>query len=164
VSRFRWDLATYAAAFKARLKITKTGCWLWTGPVNPYGYGICTVHPPAPGKSRSGGAHRQAFRMWVGEIPAGKFVCHKCDVRLCCNPEHLFCGTPADNSADGVLKRRFENESGHHSAKLTPELVSEIRAKVAAGEGTIRGLARLHGISQRAVQFAVRRKTWRHVP
>jgi len=39
----------------------------------------------------------------------GKDVCHTCDVRLCCNPAHLFIGTRSDNVADCVAKGRYSN-------------------------------------------------------
>lgn len=77
-----------------------SGCWLWTGCALPSGYG----------NFRDGGgmtlAHRFAYGQFVGAIPSGGVVMHKCDTPCCVNPEHLSIGTHADNVADKVKKGR----------------------------------------------------------
>jgi hypothetical protein len=78
-----------------------TGCWLWTSGVNkPAGYGILTV------EGRCVTAHRAAYEAFCGPIPTGLCVCHRCDVKLCINPEHLFLGTVQDNQTDKARKGR----------------------------------------------------------
>ena len=82
-------------------KIQKTtGCWLWTAAKNKKGYGIFGL-----GK-QTDKAHRIAWRLIVGPIPAGLFVLHKCDVPNCVNPAHLFLGTNLDNVKDMIAKGR----------------------------------------------------------
>lgn len=76
-----------------------TGCWLWLGHGDRYG-GISF-----PGNNRLG-AHRVSYVAFIGEIPNGLFVLHKCDVPFCVNPGHLFLGTQADNLADMRAKGR----------------------------------------------------------
>ena len=76
-------------------------CWLWTGPQTRDGYGVITV-----GRGRQYRVHRVAYETFVGPIPAGMLVCHRCDVPTCFRPEHLFTGTYSDNAIDRDRKGR----------------------------------------------------------
>lgn len=50
--------------------------------------------------------HRFSYEHFKGPLPKGKLACHTCDVRWCCNPEHLFPGTQSDNMQDMIRKGR----------------------------------------------------------
>ena len=76
------------------------GCWPWRGTIGANGYGNVRIG----GKRIS--AHRLAYEVFCGPIPAGLLVCHRCDHPSCCNPGHLFLGTSKDNSADMLAKGR----------------------------------------------------------
>lgn len=69
-------------------------CWLWEGAKAPFGHG----HITDGGKTLY--THRLAWELTNGPIPAGLFVCHRCDRPSCCNPAHLYLGTPKDNVQD----------------------------------------------------------------
>lgn len=86
-------------------KVDKRGdCWLWTGAQRTTGYGAFQM-----GRGDGEGvqsAHVVSWRLTNGEVPAGMFVCHRCDVPLCVRAGHLFLGTPGDNVRDMVAKGR----------------------------------------------------------
>jgi hypothetical protein len=81
-------------------------CWVFTGGRDKDGYGQVQASRVARdnGVTR---AHQLAYVAWVGPIEAGMFVCHSCDKPSCCNPEHLFLGTPLDNVQDMWSKDRW---------------------------------------------------------
>lgn len=130
-----------------------SGCWLWTGAVDTNGYGIIGAGGREGGTLR---AHRLSFEHARGPVPDGLFLLHKCDVRSCVNPDHMFVGTARDNSQDMARKGR------HGLAKMTPELVRRLRADRRNGV-TYRELCKRYGITMRTVAQIVLRITWTHV-
>lgn len=105
-----------------------TGCIEWTGFRQPFGHGLIR----RDGKNI--GTHRLAWELKHGPIPEGLDVLHKCDNPPCCNEDHLFLGTQADNVADRTAKGRTAKGETHCRAKLSDVDVSEIRRRLAARE------------------------------
>lgn len=87
-----------------------SGCWLWTACCNERGYGM--YYLPSSGSLEKIGAHRAAWLLFRGPIPAGLHVLHSCDVRSCVNPDHLRTGTQQDNLSDMAAKQRGTTRPG----------------------------------------------------
>ena len=105
-------------------------CWHYCGFVGPFGYGRLTFN----GIEQM--AHRVSYQAFVGPIPKGLCVLHKCDNRCCINPEHLWLGSYTDNRRDCVAKGRSKTNSRkgfkHQTNAVTPEAferMKELRSK-----------------------------------
>lgn len=141
-----------------------SGCWLWDYSVTTTGYGRMRI----AGKNEP--AHRLSWELFRGPIPEGLCVCHKCDVRSCVNPDHLFLGTKADNHQDMVSKGRHRfpkpafvpkgEQSG--SAKLTERQVLEMRRLGHSGR-RYKDLAEKFGVSAGLVSMICNGLRWKHL-
>jgi hypothetical protein len=105
-------------------------------------------------------AHRVSHSIEHGADPGEKKVCHLCDTPFCCNPAHLFLGTQLENIQDMDHKeRRRQKGEQHLDAKLTEQIVREIRAS----DKTHKTLAEKYGVAPTTIGNARRCKTWKHV-
>lgn len=138
-----------------------SGCWLWEGGVERAGYG-CAKEAPGFG-AKSMRAHRLSWTVHFGPVPAGLDVCHKCDVRCCVNPDHLFVGTRAENLAD--MDRKGRRPLGEKSvrAKLKGADIPAIRERYASGESPT-AIGADFGVTHGAVRFVATRRSWAHIP
>lgn len=136
------------------------GCWVWTLSKARNGYGRFAL-----GGGKVTGAHRAAYAAFVGPIPSGMDVCHKCDVRDCVNPAHLFVGTRSENILDASRKNRVSRShqrrgESHPAHKLTASAVAGIRLDLAAGR-TKAELARTHCVSWALINQIAKGRAWR---
>jgi len=121
-------------------------CWPWTGRVMATrgGYGRLTV------KGKMIGAHRMALILHSGGDMPGLFACHRCDNPICCNPLHLFWGTPLDNTRDCLEKKR---RPAPHPRKINLEEVVKLH-----GDGwSYSRLATLYAVNQASIGKALKR-------
>lgn len=88
--------------FWENYKEDENGCWIWKKCIHISGYGNLRVE----GKTKK--AHRVSFELKNGPIPEGMDVLHKCDVRSCINPDHLYLGTDKENAQDREDRGRGE--------------------------------------------------------
>lgn len=142
-------------------------CWEWCAcrSIDPYGnirYGFFGVG----GKQYL--AHRIAWMVFNGDIPDKMQVLHSCDNPGCCNPAHLFLGTPADNMQDKCNKGR-QSHCGTRSpnygttspnVKLTNESVREIRHKYTNGGVRYKDLAKEYNVSKTLIANIIHRRAW----
>lgn len=140
------------------------GCLEWQGTRMPNGYGQLRLH------GRVTKAHRAAWELTYGPVPASKMVLHRCDNRACVNPEHLFLGTARDNMLDCVAKRRGRWVDGverrkRESAAVKPAVhlsfarAEEIRARCRAGERQVH-VGRAFGVHESMVSLIMHGKRW----
>lgn len=143
-------------------KVDKRGhddCWLWTAHFNGNGYGEIKADAP---QRRNLIASRVAWELTSGPIPIGLMVLHKCDTPACVNPRHLRLGDQLDNMGEASQRDRTASGSRHGVSKITEADALEIKRRLAKGEAQEK-IGRDYGLSQTAVGFIKRGKTWRRV-
>lgn len=136
-------------------------CWIWTAGINEHrnGYGMFALR-----KGVIRRAHRIAWDLTYGPIPGRLWVLHHCDNPPCVRPDHLFLGTPKQNTADMAAKGRdgFPGPgSAHYTAKLTEADVLTIREARRQGV-TGAELGRRYGVHRSTIYHACSDR-WTHI-
>lgn len=146
--------------FFEKIAFGVSDCWYWRGAKHKLGYGLFNS---VPGESK---AHRASWRLHNGDIPAGMMVLHKCDVRCCVNPDHLYLGTQFDNMRDCVERGRHVNTPRFGEANpmsvLTAAMVRQMRVDHAAG-ASMRSLAKKYNVSEMTAYRAIKRESWKEI-
>ena len=132
-------------------------CWEWQKGLTSHGYGKIKIN------KKNTSTHRISYQQFIGKIPKGKHILHKCDNPPCCNPKHLSSGTSEDNVKDKVMKDRQAKGEKNGGAKLTKKQVIEIIKLYKTGNYTQIKLARLFKIANTTTCEILNNKTWTHV-
>lgn len=140
-------------------------CWEWTRSLNGIGYPY--FQTIVDGKHKNVLGHRFLYRLVYGLEKIELQVCHTCDNRKCCNPNHYFLGTQSDNLNDMVKKGRYGKRnlpfgSKHSQSKLTEEKVMLIKMRLAIGEAD-RHLSRVFQVNRTTIRAIRKGKVWKHV-
>lgn len=137
-------------------------CWLWQGTILDNGYGqiVTRTKNECYSKAHRSLTHRFAWELHhKQEIPSGLLVCHRCDVRNCVNPDHLFLGTYLDNNHDCAVKGRRHRGADHPHAKLTSDKVQRIRRMILTGIA-LNEIGRRFGVTGENILAIKKGQTW----
>lgn len=99
----------------ANVKQDENGCWIWQGQRANNGYGSTNYR----GKTKI--LHRMMYKVFhQRDLRDNEYVCHSCDVKLCCNPMHLWIGSNSDNVKDSARKGRHAEVKVTHCPRNHP--------------------------------------------
>src|SRR5205814_9757115 len=136
-------------------------CWFWIGNRTKDGYGRFRLN------GRDHASHRASWMLFKGQIKKGYDICHKCDIKPCIKPSHLFQGTRKDNMQDASKKGRLNvphtNHQGenHSGAKLTNREVLKIYSQ--KGKVPHKKLAKDFKVSVSTIHMIMGRYIWKHI-
>lgn len=133
------------------------GCWIWTGSYNNGGYGRTKY------KQQADLAHRLFYELYVGPIPYGLLIRHRCDNRQCVNPYHLLPGTYQDNVNDMVERARQAKGEAVSTNKLTEQEAKEIIDLLTHGIFTHKKIANLYNVHKSAIHHIAGGRSWKHL-
>lgn len=144
-------------------KDEKTGCWEWQDKTEPNGYARVFMAP------YRWPVHRAACWIFKGPFPQEAFICHTCDNRKCCNPDHLYVGSHKSNMEDMKKRGRYRGVppppcKGEDCkwAKITERQAIMI-LELYALYPTVAGIAKVTGIHRKTISDIVNGNSWRHI-
>lgn len=137
------------------IPLNEHGCKIWPNARNNYGYGIFNM------SDKSYIVHRTLYLHTYPEDYTGILIRHKCDVRSCCNIDHLESGTARDNAYDKIKRGRQAIGINSGTAKLNDEKVKEI--KLMHPTYSYDFLAKKYGVTKQAIAHIIKGRSWKHV-
>lgn len=140
----------------ASIRVDSSGCFLWQKSKTTAGYGHFRY------RNRYYYAHRVSYELLRSPILPGLYVCHRCDVRNCINPAHLFLGTGLDNMRDASLKGRLPRGESSWNAVLSQDDIVSISSLYADGVRAV-ALAKRFGVTRNYILDILAGKSWAHV-
>lgn len=165
--RFQWEHSTsqdkidrIISRFNEKV-VKKDGCWDWIGTKDKNGYPLLFSGSSGYKFSEQRG-NRISWLIHKGEVPKGMNVLHKCDNPVCCNPEHLFLGTPKANSEDRDRKGRSAYGEKSKTSKLTNDDVKKIKYLLSIGV-TQKRIGKDFKVNYRTIGNIHRGITWKHI-
>lgn len=136
--------------------VEKTGsCWIWKGKIESRGKRYGTWNNKK--------AHRVSYEFFIGDIPKGMCVCHKCDNPKCVSPNCLFLGTHLDNMRDMIIKGRNAYGERAFNAIYTESDILKMRNLYDKGI-SIKEISINFKANYRTVRGIVQRRRWKHLP
>jgi len=134
-------------------------CWEYQGFLNHDGYAQIRTTDTRETKR----VHRLMYEAhYCDTLATDEVVRHTCDNPACCNPFHLDKGTQADNIRDCVERGRFPNRAGEANgrAKLTQQIVNDIRRIYSSGMWSYGLLAQVFDIPKPTIAHIIKGYTW----
>lgn len=132
-------------------------CHEWTKHRDKNGYGKISI------KNKPHSAHRVSYETYVGPIPEGLWVLHKCDNPICFNPDHLYTGDNKQNCKDRADRGRTLKGADNGNSKLSHDQVVEIKKRLYNGE-TPNEIFPDYPVSGKCLRNIRDNKSWTHVP
>ncbi|MDD3474391.1 MAG: HNH endonuclease signature motif containing protein [Candidatus Dojkabacteria bacterium] len=134
-------------------------CWTWLGSVSSNDYGTITIN------NESKLVHRVLYKLCIGSLSHEILVRHKCNNKLCVNPEHLELGTHQDNSRDminaGLSYKCAHKRDNNPMAILKNDEPGKIRKEYHSGGITQHQLAVKYGITDAEISNIINNKNWK---
>ena len=148
--------------FWSKVKIIEDAdsCWLWTDKLLSTGYGRISIL----GKDYR--AHQISYMLEFGHFDDDLLILHRCDVRHCVRPSHLFLGDRRLNAQDRSQKGRTAKLIGtaHTSSKLTARQITSMRKRYRQGKVMQKDLAKYYGVSKSTISYAIRGISYSDIP
>ncbi len=162
--RFSWGKATFVEKLEQLRRvfeknvIRKDGCWGWKGALHHTGYAVIQWD------GKQIGAHQASMIIRKGSFDTNMWVLHKCDVKPCTNPAHLYIGTPQQNSQDREDRNRrlILRGMNHPNSVLTERKVKNIKVLLQNGLSVLK-IAKKYKCGNGTIDAIKRGWTWRHV-
>lgn len=139
----------------------ENGCMIFRGAIVNSGYGKITIN------KKQILTHRFSYLLHIGSIPKGMLVLHKCDVRNCVAPDHLFLGNTLDNTKDMIKKGRARKNplygENHHTTTLNNLDVVVIKKLLEIGCMNTFEIAKAFSVNRSVISSIRNNRTWNHI-
>jgi HNH endonuclease len=156
------DTDSFLQRIVKRTIISSNGCWLWCGTLSKSGHARVSIGKRHEKKSVY--LHRYIWTLFIGKIPDGKCILHRCiGSANCWNPTHLYLGTPLDNARDREAQDRGGNHVGINNGRAVLTETDVVKIRKLRPETTLVNLAKKFRISPTHVATICNGKSWTHI-